>query len=96
MELEPDAGGQVEERIAPSIGQCCAHAMRGSCFGNGVYRPILIPKETSLSSWNPRLIAEPQLLEEIAKKGNMAARRFQTHAIANKLLKDFESLLASL
>jgi glycosyltransferase involved in cell wall biosynthesis len=39
-----------------------------------------------------RLIAEPQLLAQIAKKGRLAARRFQTPAIAARMLDDFASL----
>jgi glycosyltransferase involved in cell wall biosynthesis len=51
--------------------------------------------EANLTAKLARLVKEPKLIEEIAKKGNLAARRFQTFAIANKMLDDFESLVAS-
>jgi glycosyltransferase involved in cell wall biosynthesis len=49
--------------------------------------------EENLAGKLAHLIAEPQLIEEIAKKANTAARKFQVSAIANRMLNDFESLL---
>jgi glycosyltransferase involved in cell wall biosynthesis len=39
------------------------------------------------------LIAAPELIKDIAGKGNMAARDFQTSVIASKMLADFQTLI---
>lgn len=41
------------------------------------------------------LITQPKLVEEVAKNGNVAARRFKTANIAGMMLNDFELLAAS-
>jgi glycosyltransferase involved in cell wall biosynthesis len=51
------------------------------------------PQE-NLAAKLTHLMAEPQSIEEIAKNGNIAARRFETSAIASKMLQDFELLVA--
>jgi glycosyltransferase involved in cell wall biosynthesis len=50
--------------------------------------------EENLAAKLSYLIKDPQLAKELAKNGNIAARRFEATAIADKMLRDFESLVA--
>jgi glycosyltransferase involved in cell wall biosynthesis len=47
----------------------------------------------SLTAKLALLIKQPKLIEEFGKHGNMAARKFQASAVANRMLDDFGSLL---
>jgi glycosyltransferase involved in cell wall biosynthesis len=49
--------------------------------------------EKKLTGKLAALIAEPRLIEGIAKKGQMAAHNYRLSVIAKKMLDDFESLL---
>jgi glycosyltransferase involved in cell wall biosynthesis len=49
--------------------------------------------EENLTGKLAGLIAEPQLIEDIANKGQMAAHNYRLSAIAKMMLDDFESLL---
>jgi glycosyltransferase involved in cell wall biosynthesis len=42
-----------------------------------------------------RLVNDQKLIKEIAKQGQIAARKFQTSAIAGRMLNDFELLIAN-
>jgi glycosyltransferase involved in cell wall biosynthesis len=51
--------------------------------------------EDNLGAKLAHLIAEPQLIEEIANNAKMSARSFQTSAIASRMLDDFCQLLVA-
>jgi glycosyltransferase involved in cell wall biosynthesis len=49
--------------------------------------------QASLTAKLALLLKDPKVIEGIGKNGNMAALKFRTSAIANRMLDDFESLL---
>lgn len=51
--------------------------------------------DEKLASELRRLVSDPALLDRIAAEGHRAARRFETPAIAGRMLDDFASLLAA-
>jgi glycosyltransferase involved in cell wall biosynthesis len=65
------------------------HGVTGLKFDHRIPNP-----EESLASQLSRLITETGLLERIATGGHRAACKFQTPAIAARMLDDFASLLA--
>lgn len=66
------------------------NAVSGLKFDHKSHNP-----EEDLAAKLARLIAEPQLIEQIANNGNKAAQKFQTSEIASKMLDDFKLLVTT-